>query len=634
MTENTSKEDYSSKEDNHIKNKLALLTEGAGVYLMKDKNNEIIYIGKAKNLKKRVSSYFNKTIKDSKTQSMLKHIVDFEYILTENEVESLILEAELVSKHQPHYNILLKDNKSFPFIVITNEMFPKIIKSRNVVKAEKNKNNKYKKYYGPFVDGFRASQIIKFIQDNYKIRNCKLVFPLKRNKKPCLYYHIKKCFAPCAGYISEEEYEKGVTDATKLLDGNVNELVAEYRSEMEKLAGELNFEKAKILRDRIYILKNITVEQSIYMPDSEDKDFIGLYGEDNRFSVVVLSMRNGKLIDRRSFFLKGLGSDDTVLRAFIMQYYSMPSTMPKEIIVSIKPDDINELKIWINSIVEKSIDSNKKNKVSLKVVNIKNGGMLAIAYENAKQIFKEKNVMKEIPESLEAIRVLFKMEKAPTVIESFDIAHIQGKYTMAGMVRFVNGKSDNKNYRLFNIKTVGGIDDFASMKEAVYRRYKRLRDEKQTFPDLILIDGGKGQLNAAIAALKELDIKKQRIVSLAKRFEEIYLPNMDNPIALPDNNVARLLLQKVRDETHRFVNTNHGKKRNREMLRSDLESLKSIGSKAIERLYLAFEGIDDIKKASLDSLVNVPGISLKQAGIIYNYFHTPKKIIKIEKTDD
>ena len=605
----------------YINEKLKYIPDKSGVYFMKDEKNNIIYIGKAKSLKKRVNSYFTKSNKDVKTTALVEHIADFDYIITENEVEALIFEAEMIRKHKPHYNILLKDQKSFPFVAITNERFPRIIKARNVINKEN--ANKFRNYYGPYVESEKVNNIVKFMTDNFKFRRCKLDFPLKRPIRPCLYYHIGKCAAPCANLITEEDYDKTVEEASMILDGGIDKLVSNLKKEMESYAKKLEFEKAKDIRDKIDTLKSINVEQNIYIQENEDMDILGIYGEKGNYIIVILSVKDGRLADRKDFSLKdssnlsSLNNDNNsiysdIVSAFFSQYYIYANLIPNTILTEVKINDITVIKDYLKKISGKAVkikfDETKK-------------GLINIANNNAKHLFEEKILVKEIPLGINRLKEIFKLSKTPNIIESFDIAHIQGAYTMAGMVRFVNGISDNKNYRLFNIKTVEGIDDFASIKEAVYRRYKRLKEEKLKFPDLILIDGGRGQLNSAIEALKELEIKGQPIMALAKKFEEIYLPNREEPVLLEDNEPARLFLQKVRDETHRFVNTSHGKKRSREMIRSELESISGLGRSGVEKLYSHFINIENIRNASLESIRNIPGISYKVANNIYEHFH-------------
>ena len=605
----------------YINEKLKYIPDKSGVYFMKDEKNNIIYIGKAKSLKKRVNSYFTKSNKDIKTTALVEHIADFDYIITENEVEALIFEAEMIRKHKPHYNILLKDQKSFPFVAITNERFPRIIKARNVINKEN--ANKFRNYYGPYVESEKVNNIVKFMTDNFKFRRCKLDFPLKRPIRPCLYYHIGKCSAPCANLITEEDYDKTVEEASMILDGGIDKLVSNLKKEMESYAKKLEFEKAKDIRDKIDTLKSINVEQNIYIQESEDMDILGIYGEKGNYIIVILSVKDGRLADRKDFSLKdssnlsSLNNDNNsiysdIVSAFFSQYYIYANLIPNTILTEVKINDITVIKDYLKKISGKAVkikfDETKK-------------GLINIANNNAKHLFEEKILVKEIPLGINRLKEIFKLSKTPNIIESFDIAHIQGSYTMAGMVRFVNGISDNKNYRLFNMKTVEGIDDFASIKEAVYRRYKRLKEEKLKFPDLILIDGGRGQLNSAIEALKELEIKGQPIMALAKKFEEIYLPNREEPVLLEDNEPARLFLQKVRDETHRFVNTSHGKKRSREMIRSELESISGLGRSGIEKLYSHFINIENIRNASLESIRNIPGISYKVANNIYEHFN-------------
>lgn len=600
----------------YINEKLKYIPDKSGVYFMKDEKNNIIYIGKAKSLKNRVYSYFTKSNKDAKTTALVEHIADFDYIITENEVEALIFEAEMIRKHKPHYNILLKDQKSFPFVAITNERFPRIIKARNIINKEN--DSKFKNYYGPYVESEKANNILKFMTDNFKFRRCKYDFPLKRPIRPCLYYHIGKCTAPCANLITEEDYDKTVEEAAMILDGGIDKLVSNLKKEMESYAKKLEFEKAKDIRDKIDTLKSINVEQNVYIQENDDMDILGIYGEKGNYIIVILSVKDGRLADRKDFSLKdssnlhSASNYSDIVSAFFSQYYIYANLIPDTILTEVKVNDITVIKDYLKKISGKAVkikfDKTKK-------------GLINIANSNAKHLFEEKILVKEIPLGINRLKEIFKLSKTPNIIESFDIAHIQGAYTMAGMVRFVNGTSDGKNYRLFNIKTVEGIDDFGSIKEAVYRRYKRLKEENLKFPDLILIDGGRGQLNAAIESLKELEIKGQPIMALAKKFEEIYLPNREEPVLLEDNEPARLFLQKVRDETHRFVNTSHGKKRSREMIKSELESISGLGRSGIEKLYSHFINIENIRNASLESIRNIPGISYKVANNIYEHFH-------------
>lgn len=596
----------------NIKDKLALLPDKPGVYFMKDIKSVVIYIGKAKSLKKRVSSYFNGSAKDFKTETLVSHICDIDYIATENEVEAIILEAELIHKNQPHYNIELKDQKSFPFIAITNEIFPKIVKTRNLAsKGQNNIDKRFKHYYGPFVDAAKASSILKYIEKNMKLRTCKLVFPLKKTRTPCLNYHIGKCIAPCSGKVKEDEYNAYIEESKLLLEGKIEDLVYKLKEKMKTYAEGLEFEKAKDIRDEIDTLSSIVVEQNILDMDEDDKDIIAIYGEYGIYSVILLISRNGRLVDKQNFYINAVADVSDILREFITQFYIDEKNIPPKIITSFEIEDRESINEWF-------VKKNIKTKLAVETEN--ETGLIKIANENARLSYEERNAIKEIPDGLLRLSSLFKSEKPLKIIESFDIAHMAGKYTMASMVRFVNGKSDNKNYRLFNIKTVDGIDDFASMKEAVARRYRRIKEEKGVMPDLILIDGGRGQLNAAIEALKSIDIKKQKIISLAKKFEEIYLPNIEEPLRLENNDSARLLLQKIRDETHRFVNTNQGTKTRRQMLKSELEDIKGVGSKTIIRLYSMFNSIEEIRNASVEEIHSIAGISNKIAEAIYKHF--------------
>ena len=397
----------------YISEKLKRLPTKSGVYFMKDKDANIIYIGKAKSLKKRVSSYFIGNNKDAKTTALVEHIRDIDYIVTKNEVEALILEAEMIRKHKPHYNILLKDQKSFPFIAITNEHFPRVIKARNVI--DKDNAKKYKKYYGPYVAAERAENIVKFIIDNFKLRRCKYDFPLKRKIRPCLYYHIGKCTAPCADLIDEKEYDKDIDNAIMLLEGNVDELVAKMKQDMFVFAEKLEFERAKDLRDKIDLLKSITVEQSIYVPESDDIDIIGAYGENGDYTIVVLSVKGGKLVDRKTFSMQDKNIDEysnksiysEVISAFITQYYTHNNLIPASISTDFVIKDFDIVKDYLKEIsgrdVEIKLDNTKK-------------GLISIANENARHLFKERALIREVPIGLTRLQEIFKLKKAPSII--------------------------------------------------------------------------------------------------------------------------------------------------------------------------------------------------------------------------
>ena len=350
----------------YIYDKLKRIPDKSGVYFMKDSKSDIIYIGKAKSLKKRVSSYFNNSNKDAKTTALVEHIRDIDYILTENEVEALILEAEMIRKHKPHYNILLKDQKSFPFIAVTNEHFPRVIKARNVI--DKENASKYKKYYGPYVAAEKADNIVKFIVDNFKLRRCKYDFPLKRPIRPCLYHHIGKCTAPCANLINEEDYDKTIKEAIMVLEGNVDELIAKLKQDMFQHAEKLEFEAAKDLRDKIDLLKYITVEQSIYIPESDDIDIIGAYGENGNYIIVVLSVKGGKLIDRKTFNMQAADTIEEyyedrkvskyseVISAFFTQYYTHANLIPSSISTDFPLTDADVIKDYLKSIGVKKVE--------------------------------------------------------------------------------------------------------------------------------------------------------------------------------------------------------------------------------------------------------------------------------------
>ncbi|MEK6795661.1 MAG: excinuclease ABC subunit UvrC [Spirochaetota bacterium] len=573
-----------------------------GVYLMKDAAGGIIYVGKAKSLKKRVQSYFNDGAKDPKTMLLVEAINDLDYIATQSEVEALLLEAELIKKHTPHFNIDLKDNKTYPFIKVTDEPFPRIYKTRTVTNDGR--------YFGPFVDVWQVREIIGLIERLYPIRTCRHT-TFKRHAK-CLNYHINKCKAPCAGIISEAEYRSFIDEAVFILEGKIDGLVELLTERMKRHAEGMEFEQAKALRDQISALDAVRVKQDVYVHDGENADVIGMYGENNHYTVILLSVRGGRLTDKRSFSVTGFGSTAEIMAEFIKRHYETIDA-PAVIRVGEDIEDRDAIAAWL---AEK-----QKSPVAIAYASgDTRRGILSIAYENARLTFRETHLTKELSSGVARLQSVFKFERPPALIEAFDIAHLMGSHTYASLVRFTNGVADKKNYRLFRIRTVADIDDPRSIREAVFRRYRRLVAEGKPMPDLILIDGGRAQLNAAIDALKELSIHGQKIIALAKRLEEIYLPNRDEPLRLPANDEGLLLLQRIRDEAHRFGNSRHARARVKGSLASVLERIEGVGPALRKRLLSHFKNIEAIKKADVHELSQVRGVSRSLAVRVRDHF--------------
>ncbi|MBR9691017.1 excinuclease ABC subunit C [Candidatus Woesearchaeota archaeon] len=510
------------------------LPSDPGCYLFKDKNN-IIYIGKAKNLKKRVKSYFNKRGHDEKTQRLIKEIKDVEFFATTNEVEALILENNLIKKHKPKYNINLTDSRRFAHIIRTDEDYPRLLVGRD----KKIKG----KYYGPFTSAEYRDQVLKLLRQSFQIRTCN-----KLPKKACLRYHIKLCSAPCIKEISKQDYNNDVKNAEFFLKGNVRKLMKKLEKEMKHYAKKLIYEKSRIIRDQIYALDSLREKQKVETEKRYDEDIINYIIDSNTVYLIVFNISRGVLATKSEF---SFDYTKNFLEEFITQYYAQ-SNIPKEIILPQKLKD-DSIKDYLEKIRKAKVKLNipqKGDKLSL----------LSLVKRNIEISFLRENQM------INSLRQELNLNSNPNIIECFDISNIRGKNLVGAMVQYKNAKPQKSEYRRFRIKTVYQIDDCASMKEIVYRRYYRIKKELKEMPDLIVIDGGKGQLFAAQKALAELEVKAP-IISLAKRNEEIYEPGKTEPIKLKKDSKALKLLTKIRDEAHRFAIKYHKLLRSEEMIR-------------------------------------------------------------------
>ena len=491
-----------------------------GCYLFKDKNDKIIYVGKAKNLRKRVKSYVQKNDLNDKTQSLIKHVEVVEYIATDNEIEAFILENTLVKKYQPKYNIDLKDAKSYAYIKLTDEDFPRILLAR--------KKTGKGKYYGPFISAQERDYILHFLRKTFALKTCK-----KLPKRPCLRYHINLCDAPCAGLINKEDYEKKISKVKLVLSGNAKKLLKQMQREMKNHSEASQFEQALKLRNEIAAIERLSEHQNMQRQKQYNEDIINYKIKDEKVYLMLFNIYKGMLSNKNEFIFS---YNDDFLEEFIILYYS-ESPVPKEIIV---PNNIGES---IDSFLE-----NKKGK-KVKVTKPKKGAkkqLLDLVEKNIEIAFFADT------DKVNALKTKLKLKETPIVIECFDISHLSGTSTVGSMVQFRNGKPDKRNYRRFRIRTVEGIDDFAAVAEVVRRRYARLKDEGGRFPNLVIIDGGRGQLNFALQELETLNLKIP-IISVAKQFEEVYIPGLMNPLRLAKTEKALKFIQEMRDEAHRFA---------------------------------------------------------------------------------
>ena len=568
-----------------------------GVYIMRDASDTIIYIGKAKNLIKRVKSYFREKLDRPKTQILMSHFDSLEYIVTNSEKEALILEATLIKKYRPRYNVQLKDDKRYPYVKITDEKFPRLLITRNVTKNGI--------YYGPFTDVGSVKQTVKFLKSLFKIRTC------RNMNGPCLNSQIDLCYAPCNDGITEKEYSEIINKIDLFFQGKYSTIVKNLKREMMDAAENEEYEKAAVIRDQIASIEEIMEKQFVDLVDDDlDQDVIAISQGDDEVVVIIMPIRNGKIVGRDDFLMSAsqYDSPSEIMFAFIQQYYGYNRHVPKQILLD---EDIGE-----KQLLEEWLSDLRGNKVSIKVpqkgVKLR---LVKMARKNADIIKHQK---KKMESALIELKKYLKLERIPHVIEGYDISNISGKFAVGSKVSFKDGKPNKKMYKHFKMETPGP-NDFAMMEELLTRRLKMV--DRDPEPDLIVIDGGKGQLGMACGVLDKLNLTHIPIIGLAKEFEEIFIPNSSRPIIIPKNNQALHLLQQVRDESHRFAITYHRKLRSKNISASSLDDIAGIGKKRKINLLKEFETIDNIKNASVEELAKIEGMNLKTAENVYNYYH-------------
>ena len=576
-----------------IQEKLKTLPEEPGVYLMKDIRGKIIYVGKARVLKNRVRQYFQSNKNHgAKVKAMVAKIADFETIVTATEVEALILECNLIKKYRPRYNISLKDDKSYPYLKLTlAEDFPRIVLTRRVIQDGS-------RYFGPYTSGLAVKETLQLLKKIFPLRTCKTFA-----KRPCLEFHIKRCVAPCANKISREDYMHFVKDAEKFLEGRTAQIEREISNRMDEAAEALNFELAARLRDILAAIRKVTAKQKI-VTDSGDVDAIGLARLEGETCAQIFFIREGKVTGRENFLLNGTDDepDDKILTEFIKQYYSRARISATEILLpaQLADDDLKILSEWLGA----------------KLITPKRGvkrSLVEMATENAIRNL-ELGMRNEV--ALEELKNFLNLPRLPKRMECFDISHIQGSETVASMVVFENGSPDKKSYRRFKIRsTEGKPDDFLSMREVTSRRYSAT----DNLPDLIVIDGGIGQLNSALEIIRGAG-HTVPVVGLAKQFELIFVEGSPVPVELPKDSQALKLMQRIRDEAHRFAITYHRKLRRKRNLKSELDNVAGIGAKRRAELFKAFGTIDKIKSATVEELAAVPTMNKAVAESIKNFF--------------
>ena len=594
----------------HLINKLKQAPTDPGVYQFFNSKNKIIYIGKAKNIKNRVRSYFqNSKNKSSKTITLVRNIEKIDWIIVRNEVEALMTEANLIKKYQPRYNIDLRDDKSYPFIRITNESYPQVFITRKIVRDGS-------KYYGPFTDSYQLRIILKAISRLFQIRSCSYAIneEVIRKKKisVCLDYHIKKCEGPCEGLVSEYKYSKMIKRVEDFMRGKTKDLEHYLKMMMMESSKVQKYEEAATYRDQLNAINVFKKKQSQVATDFTERDVITVVKEGEIGVAVVLRIRNGKIFSRDKLHLKQLLDDDaSILKTVITRFYMDSDFIPQEISLQYPPKDEHDIS---NLLYKKR---NKKVNFIYPKIGEK-AKELRVTLQNAKLLLGEwkidiKKRKDYIPKTLQQLKDELNMDDPPKRIEGFDVSHLGGTNTVASMVCFVDGKPKRSEYRKFIIKSVDGIDDFASIREVVLRRYKRVKNEELPIPNLILIDGGKGQLSMALSALRELGMDYIPVIGLAKKLEEIYVPGNSEPQNLKKSSSSLILLMRIRDEAHRFAISFQKSKRRKDLTKSIFSNVNGVGKKRLEKLLQLFNGPKEIAESSPKIIHSKTGIPIKIA---------------------
>lgn len=609
-----------------IDEKLKTLPDRSGVYIMKDAGGEVIYVGKAKVLKNRVRQYFRSYNHPQKVKKMIDNIADFEYIITDSEKEALILENNLIKENKPKYNILLKDDKTYPFIKITvNEDFPRIMITRRVIRDGA-------RYFGPYCSNFSLKELISLINEIFALRQCKkTVYEEKIESRPCLYHQLGKCYAPCCGNISKEKYRKIVDDVISFLNGKYDSATDIIRAKMKKAADELDFESAAKWRDRIESVSLIGENQKVVSATGSDCDAIAMHNENDIACVEIFFIRSGKVVGKEHYFLSSTDDmpNSTVLSQFIKQYYENSSFIPYEVLVQNDIDDADAVCDWLKSKVGRNV------KISVPKIGDKLK-LITMISANAKKEHKERElkIMRDISfknNALASLQKLTKLKSPPLLVEAYDISNISGAHKVGAMVTFVNGKPCREKYRNFKIKYVSGQDDYACMEEVLSRRIERGLSEMDVdnatggfypFPDLILVDGGHTHVKTALKVLKKYNVDIP-VFGIAKdnHHKTNALVSDNENISISKSDEAFMLLTRIQDEMHRRAITHHRNMRENSLLKSELSKIKGIGDKKSKILLKNFKSVVRIKQATLEELQSIPGIDEKSAKNVYGYFN-------------
>ncbi|MBI93721.1 MAG: excinuclease ABC subunit C [Gemmatimonadaceae bacterium] len=605
-----------------VRHKLDTLPSAPGVYLMKDETGKILYVGKAKSLRSRVRSYFQESgvsERGARIELMVRRVSDLDVILTQTEQEALILEATQIKAHKPRYNINLKDDKKYPFIRITDEPFPRIFWTRDVLKDGS-------RYLGPYSSARQMRMMLDVMHRIFPVRSCRYDLPDPKVKL-CMEYQIHRCEGPCEGIVSQIDYRKSVNQAVRFLRGDKTSVIRELRERMATASEELKFEVAARCRDQIEALEVYQHRQKMVLEEQIDRDIIGLARHDDEACCTVLEVREGRVVGDKHHFLGGVieASDAEIISAFIRLFYLQSDFIPRQIHVNVALSDGEELAAWLTS----------KSDVKVTVAAFQRGlkaQAQELAVSNAAHMLEERRLKREalrdrVPQSVHSLQRDISSPTLPRRIEGIDISNFQGTDTVGSLVVMIDGKPKRSEYRHFRIRSESeqGPDDFASIHEVVTRRISGLRGRGEALPDLLMIDGGKGQLSNAIDALRQLEIYDLPVVGLAKRLEEIFVPGESEPILLPRASASLRLLQVLRDEAHRFAVTHHRKLRTKRTIASRLDDIPGIGPKRRQALLREFGSVRQLREADPEQIAAVKGVSLKLANQLKEHLQPPGK---------
>jgi len=615
--------------DDLLQVKLSNLPELPGCYLFKSDDGEIIYVGKAKSLKKRVRSYFQKGHPDPKTEQLILQIADLDLLVTNSEIDALILESNLVKEHKPKYNINLKDDKQFPYIkVTTTELYPRLYVVRRI-------QDDGARYFGPYTSAGAMRQTLAIIRRIFPIRSCSLELPSKRKHQVCLDYYIGRCPGCCeVGKTTPEAYRAMIDEVIMFLSGRSKEITRLLQGKMERYSEELRFEDAAKVRDQLKAIESVMRRQRMVSRDLMDRDIIAVAIEGGDASIGLLQVRQGLLLGQEQFNVATAGEDTAeIIRNFLPRYYKTATFYPDEILIPVEIDDTDLIETFLKSksgrriLIKMPQKGDKAELIEMALSNARHHLDLYLAQKSAAR--------KRAHHTVYSLARDLYLKTLPRTIAAFDISNLGKDLAVGSVVFFSDGQPRKSEYRRMRIRTVQGQDDFSMMQEIVARYLNHLAENQKDYPDLLLIDGGKGQLNAACVALRELNIENMQLASLAKRFEEVYLPGRSEPLSIPRTSSSSRLLQRIRDEAHRFAVSYHRNLRSKRLEESEIDKVHGVGKKRKLDLLAAFGSLDRIRHASLDELKATPNLPSHVAVAVHEYFHKSPDLQKpIDDNDE